>query len=59
MDISSFDLFPLNEKTEILPFCCKDDELNNFLFDDAKNYFADLMAVTYLLVDRQAQKTVA
>ena len=30
MDISSFNLFPLNEKTEILPFCCKDDELNNF-----------------------------
>ena len=59
MDISSFDLFPLNEKTEILPFCCKDDELNNFLFEDAKNYFSDLMAVTYLLVDRKTQKTVA
>ena len=59
MDISSFNLFPLNETTEILPFCCKDDELNNFLFDDAKKYLADLIAVTYLLVDRQAQKTVA
>ena len=45
MDITTFDLFPLNEKTEILPFCSKDDELNNFLFEDAKNYLADLMAM--------------
>lgn len=59
MDISSFNLFSLNEGTKILPFSCKDDELNHFLFDDAKNYLADLMAVTYLLVDCHAQKTVA
>ena len=59
MDLSSFDFLPLGEDTEILPFDCNDADLNNFLFDDAKNYLSDLMAVTYLFVDRQANKTVA
>ena len=59
MNLSSFDFLPLGEDTEILPFDCSDTDLNNFLFDDAKNYLGDLMAVTYLFVDRQAQKTVA
>ena len=59
MNLSSFDFLPLGEDTEILPFDCNDTDLNNFLFDDAKNYLGDLMAVTYLFVDRQAQKTVA
>lgn len=59
MDLSSFDFLPLGEDTEILPFDCNDVDLNNFLFDDAKNYLSDLMAVTYLFVDRQANKTVA
>lgn len=59
MDLSSFDFLPLGEDTEILPFDCNDVDLNNFLFDDAKNYLRDLMAVTYLFVDRQAEKTVA
>lgn len=59
MDLSSFDFLPLGEDTEILPFDCNDADLNNFLFEDAKNYLSDLMAVTYLFVDRQAKKTVA
>ena len=59
MDLSSFDFLPLGEDTKILPFDCNDVDLNNFLFDDSKNYLRDLMAVTYLFVDRQADKTVA
>ena len=47
MDLSSFDFLPLGEDTEILPFDCNDADLNNFLFDDAKNYLSDLMAVAY------------
>lgn len=34
---------------DIKPFDCGDADLNGFLFDDAKNYLSELMAVTYLL----------
>jgi GNAT superfamily N-acetyltransferase len=35
--------------TEIKPFESEDEELNDFLLNDAKNYLAQLLAVTYLL----------
>ena len=59
MDTSSLQFIQLKEDTNLLPFDCGDDDLNNFLFDDAKRYLEDLMAVTYLLVDTKNQKTVA
>ena len=43
--------------TEILPFDCGDTDLNGFLFDDAKNYSKDLIAVTYLI--QENDKTIA
>ncbi len=46
MSLSSFEFIPLKEELELLPFRCKDEDLNNFLFDDAKHYLAELMAVT-------------
>jgi len=49
----------LSRETEILPFHCSDEDLNGFLLDDAKNYTDDLMAVTYLFVDTDANKTMA
>ena len=49
----------LTAETEILPFHCVDEDLNRFLFDDAKNYADDLMAVTYLFVDKDVNKTMA
>jgi predicted GNAT family N-acyltransferase len=49
-------LNPLNCKVErltaesnITAFDCGDDDLNNFLLEDAKNYLTDLFAVTYLI----------
>jgi uncharacterized protein (DUF3820 family) len=42
-------LIRLQPDTEILPFDCKDTDLNGFLFDDAKNYAKDLIAVTYII----------
>ena len=51
MSLSSFEFIPLTEELELLPFRCKDEDLNNFLFDDAKHYLAELMAVTYLFID--------
>ena len=44
MSLSSFEFIPLTEELELLPFRCKDEDLNNFLFDDAKHYLAELMA---------------
>ncbi len=34
--------------TTIKPFDCKRDDLNQFLFQDAKNYLKELLGVTYL-----------
>ena len=35
--------------THIKPFQSEDDELNKFLFEDAKDYLAQMLAVTYLI----------
>ena len=35
--------------TEIKPFESEDKELNDFLFEDAKNYLSEMLAVTYLI----------
>lgn len=34
-------------------FNCGDDDLNDFLKTDAKNYQEELLAVTYLLIDNK------
>jgi GNAT superfamily N-acetyltransferase len=39
----------LNEDTVIKPFESEDEDLNDFLFNDAKDYLQSLLAVTYLL----------
>lgn len=49
MDISRFSLKRLQFDTTIKPFASSDSDLNKFLLDDAKNYYKDLMAVTYLV----------
>ena len=59
MSLEKFEFIPLTDDFELLLFHCKDDDLNSFLFDDAKHYLSELLAVTYLFIDPQAQKTVA
>lgn len=59
MQISDFDFVQLTQDTNVLPFQSDDNDLNNFLMDDAKKYSNDLMAVTYLFIDNQKQQTVA
>ena len=49
MESNTIKLIRLEPDTEILPFDCGDTDLNGFLFDDAKNYSKDLIAVTYLI----------
>ncbi|MDR0582713.1 MAG: GNAT family N-acetyltransferase [Prevotellaceae bacterium] len=39
----------LGEDTIVPPFECGDNDLNDFLMNDAKNYSKSLLAVTYLL----------
>jgi predicted GNAT family N-acyltransferase len=57
LESNNIKLIRLEPDTVILPFDCGDTDLNGFLFDDAKNYAKDLMAVTYLIQDEQ--KTIA
>jgi predicted GNAT family N-acyltransferase len=47
----------LTGDTEIKPFDCGDNDLNDFLSNDAKNYLKSLFAVTYLI--QQKTETVA
>jgi len=47
----------LTAETEIKSFDCGDNDLNDFLRNDAKNYLTSLFAVTYLI--QQETETVA
>lgn len=59
MTFSDFEFIPLTKDTDIKPFDCGDTDLNGFLFEDAKKYIEELLAVTYLLVDTRNNQTVA
>ena len=59
MQLAELDLVRLTADTQLLPFHSTDDDLNSFLTDDAKNYSADLMSVTYLWIDRREQQIAA
>lgn len=59
MDFSRLAQIQLSSATTIKPFKCADDDLNGFLFDDAKHFQNELMAVTYLLEDQENNVTVA
>jgi GNAT superfamily N-acetyltransferase len=49
MNLSDFRIIRLQPDTDILPFDCGDDDLNDFLLNEAKNYLNQLIAVTYLI----------
>lgn len=59
MDFSKLAQIQLSSETEIKPFKCAEEDLNGFLFDDAKHFQNELMAVTYLLEDHERNVTVA
>lgn len=59
MDLSKFTFRQIEADTEIKSFDCGDADLNDFLICDAKNYLRAMMALTYLLEDNEANKTVA
>jgi GNAT superfamily N-acetyltransferase len=49
LNTNTLSVLKLESGTHIKPFECKDADLNNFLFDDAKNYYNELLAATYLV----------
>lgn len=59
IDISRFVLCPLTMVTPLLPFHCADKDLNDFLIQDAQNYYNEMMAVTYVFVDKDKQQIAA
>lgn len=59
MDLSRYTFRLLEADTPIKSFDCGDNDLNDFLISDAKHYLREMMALTYLLEDEKASKTVA
>lgn len=59
MDLNKFTFRLIEADTEIKSFDCGDSDLNDFLISDAKDYLRAMMALTYLLEDNEASKTVA
>lgn len=59
MDFSNLVQIQLSPQTIIKPFKCVEDDLNGFLFEDAKHFQKELMAVTYLIEDVREEVTVA
>ena len=59
MDFENFTFRQIDTESPIKSFDCGDADLNDFLFSDAVNYFNSMMALTYLLEDNEADKTVA
>lgn len=53
MDFSKLNLLRLTPEHTIKSFDCEDSDLNEFLFEDAKNHLSDLFAVTYLLETKE------
>ena len=49
MDLSEFSFVCLTSGHKLKPFNCKDSDLNDFFFNDAKNYQEGLLAVTYII----------
>jgi predicted GNAT family N-acyltransferase len=49
MNLESLTPIRLNQDYELKSFDCGDTDLNNFLFNDAKDYLKELMAITYVI----------
>lgn len=59
MTLQDLEFVQLTPEMDFLPFQSEDEDLNNFLTEDAKNYSRDLMAITYLFIDPKKQQIAA
>lgn len=58
-DMKFYPVVRLEQDTEIKPFKYTDEDLNDFLLTEAKDYQKELLAVTYLLLDPDTNAIVA
>ena len=58
-DVKPYYVVRLESDTEIGSFKCTDEDLNDFLLTEAKNYQKELLAVTYLVLDPDTDNIVA
>ncbi|OAV67261.1 hypothetical protein Barb4_02533 [Bacteroidales bacterium Barb4] len=49
INLNALTINKLDQDYDFKWFDCGDVDLNNFLFNDAKNYYTEMMAVTYLV----------
>ena len=59
MDLSGYIFLQIGKDTEIKPFDCGDEDLNDFLINEAKAYQNALLSVTYILTTRSTKEIVA
>ena len=53
MQLKDYTPLRLTEKNETILFDCDDEDLNDFIRNDAWNYQAELLSVTYLFEDKK------
>ncbi|MDE5812416.1 MAG: GNAT family N-acetyltransferase [Muribaculaceae bacterium] len=58
-DFGRLSQIQLSDSTDLKPFKCVEDDLNDFLFEDAKHFQAELLAVTYLIESKDENVTIA
>ena len=59
MDFSKIIIRRLQPDDDVRSFKCTDEDLNDFLFSEAKDYQEQLLAVTYLVINTENQDLVA
>ena len=60
--MSTFKLYSivrLEPTSDLSKFKCSDEDLNDFLWNEAKNYQSEMLAVTYLLIDPETGNIAA
>ena len=58
--LSKYQLVRFSEEANLAGFDCGDEDLNDFILNDAKKYAAELLATTFLFIDsKNTNKVVA
>lgn len=57
--LSDFEIRKLNRGQQVSTFDCGDEDLNDFIINDAPLYSKSLLSTTYILVDKNTEKVAA
>ena len=55
----NYDFVDLSVETNLEGFHSTDEDLNDFLHDESKDYQEEMLAMTYLMVERESQRIIA